>query len=72
MTKMKVRLTRKLAEQLDGIDLTACAVGDILTLPERQALCLISEGWAIPETSGDASAGPGRGLRVFAPYTERG
>lgn len=60
---MRVRLTRKLAECVDGVDLTGCAVGDILEIPERDAACLIAEGWAVPDRVGARdivqSAGPG-------------
>ena len=43
---MLVRVTRKLAERIDGIDLRNRAVGDIVDLPDREALGLIAEGWA--------------------------
>lgn len=51
---MRVRLTRKLAERIDGIDLSGRSVGDVLDLPDREALCLIAEGWALPlDAAGD-------------------
>lgn len=34
---MKVVLTRKLADMVDGIDVAACEVGDVLDLPSREA-----------------------------------
>jgi hypothetical protein len=43
---MAVRLTRKLADMIDGIDLSASRVGDVLHLPWRGAWLLIAEGWA--------------------------
>ena len=43
---MAVRLTRKLADMIDGIDLSAFRVGDVLHLPWRSAWMLIAEGWA--------------------------
>ena len=43
---MAVRLTRKLADMIDGIDLSAFSVGDVLHLPWRGAWLLIAEGWA--------------------------
>ena len=43
-----VRLTRKLAEIIDGVDLSAADVGDHLELPRREADVLIAEGWAEP------------------------
>jgi hypothetical protein len=43
---LKVRLTRKLANSLDGVDVSRAKVGDVLDVPEREATMLISEGWA--------------------------
>jgi hypothetical protein len=43
---MKVRLTRRLAEQIDGVDLTHFGVGDVLDLPAHEAMLLLAEGWA--------------------------
>jgi hypothetical protein len=41
-----VRLTRKLAERIDGIDLSRHKVGDVLIVPSHQARLLVAEGWA--------------------------
>jgi hypothetical protein len=41
-----VRLTRKLADMIDGVDLSASRVGQVLHLPWRDAWLLIAEGWA--------------------------
>ena len=41
-----VRLTRKLAESIDGIDLSNRQVGDLILLPSHSARLLIAEGWA--------------------------
>jgi hypothetical protein len=46
---MKVRLTKKLAERLDGIDVAEHRTGDILDLPPRDAKMLVEERWATPE-----------------------
>ena len=43
---MAVRLTRKLANMIDGIDLSSSRVGEVLYLPWRDAWILIAEGWA--------------------------
>ena len=43
---MKVRLIRKFAEEIDGIDLSAHRVSDVLDLPRRDAQMLLAEGWA--------------------------
>ena len=45
---MRVQLTKKLAEMLDGIDLSHYAVGDIMEVTRAEAELLIAEGWAIP------------------------
>ena len=45
---MKVRLTKKFAEEIDWIDLSGVGVGDLLQLPRRDALLLVREGWATP------------------------
>jgi len=41
-----VRLTKKLAECLDDVDLSKYQVGDLLELPDRDAGMLIAEGCA--------------------------
>lgn len=43
---MRVRLTRKLAEQIDGVNLAGRRVGDVINLPEREANLLLAEQWA--------------------------
>lgn len=53
---MRIRLTRKLADELDGIDLTRHGTGDVLDLPEREAKLLLAEGWASVERRGRASS----------------
>jgi hypothetical protein len=45
---MRVRLTRKLADCLDGVDLSDRRVGDVFELPTVEAHLLIAEGWAQP------------------------
>ena len=44
---MKVQLIKKLAEMLDGIDLSAYQPGDILDLSRAEAALLVAEGWAV-------------------------
>jgi hypothetical protein len=51
-----VRLTKKLAARLNGVDVSAFHVGDLLELPDRTAYILIAEGWA--ERAADAIAMP--------------
>ena len=43
---MQVRLTRKFATVINGVDLSRFKVGDILDLRERDAQMLVDEGWA--------------------------
>lgn len=45
---MHVKLTRKLAEHIDGVDLSRHEVGDIFDIPVIDAHLLIAEGWAEP------------------------
>jgi len=46
---MRVRLTRKLAAEIDGIDLSDYAVGDVMELSERKGRLLVAEGWGVEE-----------------------
>jgi hypothetical protein len=46
-----VRLTRKYAEAINGVDLSHNDVGDRMPLPARDARLLVAEGWAEPERS---------------------
>jgi hypothetical protein len=41
-----IRLTRKLADMIDGVDLSAYEVGEVLPLPVAAAKLLIAEKWA--------------------------
>jgi hypothetical protein len=43
---MRIRLTKRFAKFIDGIDLSAAAAGDVLDLSPREAALLIREGWA--------------------------
>jgi hypothetical protein len=42
----RVRLIRKLAPILNGVDLSQVKVGDVIQVPEAIAAMLIREGWA--------------------------
>jgi len=42
---MRVRLLRKLADRVDGIDLTHCDVGEVIELPEPDGRLIIAERW---------------------------
>ena len=41
-----VRLTRKLAPMIDGVDLSLLSVGDTAAFSAHDAMLLIAEGWA--------------------------
>lgn len=47
---MRVRLTRKFADLIDGIDLSRRQVGEVITLPAREARILMAEGWATQDS----------------------
>jgi hypothetical protein len=53
---MKVRLTRKLAEYIDGVDLRGHQTGDLLELPSPDADLLVAERWAVVEQRRDADS----------------
>lgn len=53
---MKVRLTRKFSELINGVDLSQVHAGDTLELSPRDAQTLIAEGWASPVLEGGATA----------------
>lgn len=62
---MLVRLTKKLADVVNGIDLRHCNEGDVIELPARHAALLTVEGWAEPiGHSGTA------GCRVWQPAAD--
>ena len=42
----RIRLIRKLADRLNGVDLSKLQVGDVAVVPEATAVMLIREGWA--------------------------
>jgi hypothetical protein len=46
---MRVRLTRKLAGKIAGVEVQGFQVDDVLDLPPQQASLLVAEEWAIPE-----------------------
>src|SRR5262245_33926085 len=44
---MRIRLVRKLADAIDGVDISAHSVGDVIDLPADEARLLMAEGWAV-------------------------
>jgi hypothetical protein len=43
---MRIRLTRKLANILNGVDVSQRRVGEVIDLLLREAQLLLAEGWA--------------------------
>jgi len=48
MDVMQIQLVRKLADHLDGVDVSMYNEGDVIELARRQAELLIAEQWAVP------------------------
>jgi hypothetical protein len=46
---MRVRLVRKFADCIDGVDLSGHRVDDVFDVPPKDARLLLAENWAIPE-----------------------
>jgi hypothetical protein len=44
---MRVRLIKKFAEMIDGIDLSGRSVGDVLNVNPSEGKLLIAEQWAV-------------------------
>jgi len=45
---VKVKLTKKFAEILNGVDLSRARSGDVLDIPPRDASLLLASEWALP------------------------
>ncbi len=60
---MRIRLIRKLALCLNGVDISDLRVGEEVDLPERSARILIADGWA----ERIEPLAPPRALRRFDP-----
>ena len=65
---MKVRLTKRLANVIDGVSLDGHVPGDVLNLPDRDARMLVAEQWAIPERREQSGEPPGTERRRQTPY----
>jgi hypothetical protein len=46
---MRVKLVRKFANRLNGIDLTGFNVGHVIDVKPHEAALLVAEGWAVIE-----------------------
>jgi hypothetical protein len=67
---MRVRLIRKLADMIDGVDLRPYETGDIFEIPAPEARLLVAEQWAIPERRAVDRGEPPRQFMSRSP-TER-
>jgi hypothetical protein len=72
--EVKVLLTKKYAERIDGVDLRRREVGDILDLPAEKAHLLVAEEWAMPDrrSRNVPSGSERRRADGSAPEQERG
>jgi hypothetical protein len=43
---MRLKLVRKLADAINGVDLTNVTAGDVLVVTPHQAAILVAAGWA--------------------------
>ncbi len=55
----RIRLIRKLADMLNGVNLSKLQVGDVAVVPEATAVMLIREGWAELAEENDKDRHPG-------------
>jgi hypothetical protein len=46
---MKVVLMRKLADCIDGVDISGRQTGEVIDVPAHDARLLVAEEWAIPD-----------------------
>lgn len=56
-TGMRVRLIKKFAEMIDGVDLSGRSVGDVLNLKPAEGKLLIAERWAVRGDEPSAARG---------------
>lgn len=61
---MRIRLTRKFSNLLNGIDLSRYQKGDTFDLPVRDADMLVAEGWAEPAEDVARDRAADRRIRV--------
>ena len=61
---MKVWLTRKYADLIDGVDLRGYKVGDTLELPREHACLLLKEEWAKRERRRNCDSAAGERRRA--------
>ena len=64
---VRVRLIRKIAEQVDGVDVSGHAVGETFELSGQEAALLIAEGWAVRVSMNGELGGYVTGLSAGRP-----
>jgi hypothetical protein len=52
----RVRLTRKFADLIDGIDLSHVKTGEVVDVSPKDARVLVAEGWATPDGPADETS----------------
>ena len=57
---VRIRLTRKLALRMNGVDVSKLKVGDVIALPSDQATMMVECGWAEPVADDVFAAAAGR------------
>jgi hypothetical protein len=63
----RIRLTRKLAATLNGLDVSDFSVGEVMNVSISDAAMMVAEGWAESLDDRDGQDSPrGRGLRSIA------
>jgi|KBSSwiStaDraftv2_1062776.scaffolds.fasta_scaffold2221469_2 hypothetical protein len=67
---MRIRLTKKLAQTLNGVDLSRLHVGDTIDMNESDAELLLMEGWAIHATE-NGHHGQTTGVKSVAEHSTR-
>ena len=67
---MYVRLTKKLANVMDGVDVSHARTGDILDVSDSEGLILIAEEWAERCDAPDAGSGSSP-AQIAAPSNSR-
>jgi hypothetical protein len=61
-----VRLTAKLANVVNGLDVTQCEEGDVIDVADRDGQMLVAERWAKPVSREEAIRCPKRPDRAVA------
>jgi hypothetical protein len=53
--RVKVKLTKKLADMFNGVDLSGVHEGDVVDVPPRDAGILLAAEWALPTSESESS-----------------